>query len=124
MPFIRGKYYANPIVGQALESAREAAENAGGKGDSNVEADSYDATAAHESPDPVRRVDIEITEMVPAHTGRVSKGYVARLYRTDSMMRESNNAVTAQTPEKRVFYDHNQFMDFLNRELSAHGNGQ
>ena len=124
MPFIRGKYYANPIVGEALESARDAEATANGNRDSSTTADSYDESRDPGSRGPVRRIDIEVTELVPAHTGRVSKGYVARLYRADSMIRDSGNALTAAAPEKRVFHDQNEFMDFLNRELSAPGNGQ
>ena len=32
MPFIRGRYYINPIAGAAIERAREADADAGGDG--------------------------------------------------------------------------------------------
>jgi hypothetical protein len=120
MPFIRGKYYANPIAGEALEAERDKeAESL-----SNRDESTGDDDAQSKNIDPVRRIDIEITELVPAYSGMATKGFVARLHRIDSTMRETSNTLTSQPPEKRVFYDQGQLMDFLNNELSASGSGR
>jgi hypothetical protein len=98
MPFINGRYYANPIMGEALEAAREAeaallalenrarqksgksgVESAGNSGDG-----SGGAAVAHGVNGidaPIHRVEIEAAELVPAHSGRATRGYVARVHR-------------------------------------------
>src|ERR1700675_528689 len=88
MPFIRGRYHMNPIVGQALEAARvaEAARLAGNdqgsQGDSEGADDGYGQTEeAQTERGPIHRVEIEAAEMVPSHTGRAQRGYVARVHR-------------------------------------------
>ena len=88
MPFIRGRYHINAITGEALEAAREAeatllalehdAEEAGGDGD----AESDDEGGAAESgKGPIHRVEIEAAELVPAHSGRAQRGFVAHVHR-------------------------------------------
>ena len=109
MPYIRGRYYMNPVVGDALEAAREAeaalqalehaakvargdtgeddagAGSSGGGNDSsatsgsgaNSNADAY----AKSAPGPIHRVEIEASEIVPAHSGRAQRGFVARIHR-------------------------------------------
>ena len=110
MPYIRGRYYMNPVVGDALEAAREAeaalqalehaakvargdtgeddagAGSPGGSNDSgsarsssgaNSNADAY----AKSAPGPIHRVEIEASEIVPAHSGRAQRGFVARIHR-------------------------------------------
>ena len=112
MPYIRGRYYMNPVVGDALEAAREAeaalqalehaakvargdtgedgdagAGSSGGSNDSssratsgsgaNSNADAY----AKSAPGPIHRVEIEASELVPAHSGRAQRGFVARIHR-------------------------------------------
>lgn len=113
MPFVRGRYYLNPVAGSAVEAAR-AAEDAlgGGAGD-----DSGDAAAADraELKEPVSRIEIEATEIVPSHTGRAARGFVARVHRGGN----SGGTVgsLAPKPETHVFGDHRDLVDFLSGEL-------
>jgi hypothetical protein len=122
MPYIRGRYYMNPVVGDALEAAREAeaalqalehaakvargdtgeddpgSSNSSGSGngasgssnasgsDANSSADAY----AKAAPGPIHRVEIEAAELVPAHSGRAQRGFVARIHR-----RANGNAANA-----------------------------
>ena len=98
MPFIRGRYHINPILGEALEAARDAEaallalkqsgrRNGGGapgydsgyqSGDQSGN-DSDDQTG--DAKGPVHRVEIEAAEMVPSHSGRAQRGYAMRLHR-------------------------------------------
>ena len=126
MPYIRGRYYMNPVVGDALEAAREAEaalqalehaakvargdtgeEDDAGAGSSNgngsyangssasggsgvnSNADAY----AKSAPGPIHRVEIEAAELVPAHSGRAQRGFVARIHR-----RANGNAANAPVP--------------------------
>ena len=96
MPFIRGRYHINPVIGQALEAAREAEaalqalEHAGKSGREDGDdgeavgnADDGDNSAGngkgtgHGLPGPIHRVEIESAELVPSHSGRAQKGFVA-----------------------------------------------
>ena len=110
MPYIRGRYYMNPVVGDALEAAREAeaalqalehaakvargdtgeeddagASSSGGNG--NASGSSASGSSANSSsnaksaPGPIHRVEIEAAELVPAHSGRAQRGFVARIHR-------------------------------------------
>jgi len=102
MPYIRGRYYMNPVVGDALEAAREAEaalqalEHAAkvARGDTGDEDDSGDGSSganigsanstggnASAEPRPIHRVEIEATELVPSHSGRAQRGFVARVHR-------------------------------------------
>jgi len=112
MPYIRGRYYMNPVVGDALEAAREAEAalqalehaakvargdtgedgdaGAGSSGSSNdssssaTSASSANSNAdayAKSAPGPIHRVEIEASELVPAHSGRAQRGFVARIHR-------------------------------------------
>jgi hypothetical protein len=103
MPYIRGRYYMNPVVGDALEAAREAEaalqalEHAAkvARGDTGDEDDSGDGSSgansggtnssagsnANAAPGPIHRVEIEATELVPSHAGRAQRGFVARVHR-------------------------------------------
>ncbi|MFZ0884372.1 MAG: hypothetical protein WAN14_13330 [Candidatus Acidiferrales bacterium] len=88
MPFIRGRYHINAIAGEALEAAREAeaallaldqdAEQAGS--DAGAEGDD-DAGTAEPGRGPIHRVEIEAAELVPAHSGRAQRGFVAHVHR-------------------------------------------
>ena len=126
MPYIRGRYYIDPVVGDALEAAREAEaalqalehaakvargdtgeEDDAGAGSSsangsyangsyasggsgvNSSADAY----AKSAPGPIHRVEIEAAELVPAHSGRAQRGFVARIHR-----RANGNAANAPVP--------------------------
>ena len=121
MPYIRGRYYMNPVVGDALEAAREAEaalqalehaakvargdtgdEDAASAGSSSGKSDSSSASSgANSSADPyaksapgtIHRVEIEAAELVPAHSGRGQHGFVARIHR-----RANGNAATANAP--------------------------
>src|ERR1700674_5161768 len=91
MPFIRGRYHMNPIVGQALEAAREAeaarqaGNDPGSQNNSDTSDDGYgQEEAAQAEHGPIHRVEIEAAEMVPSHTGRGQRGYVARVHREDT----------------------------------------
>jgi hypothetical protein len=90
MPFIRGRYHINAIAGEALEAAREAEaallalEHEGGQAGSpenegDDEAQSADAEGAAKGP--IHRVEIEAAELVPPHSGRAQRGFVAHVHR-------------------------------------------
>ncbi|MGA7917522.1 MAG: hypothetical protein WCA00_19975 [Candidatus Acidiferrales bacterium] len=88
MPFIRGRYHINAIAGEALEAAREAeaallalehdSEQAGGEDDASGD---DDGGAAGTGKGPIHRVEIEAAELVPAHSGRAQRGFVAHVHR-------------------------------------------
>jgi hypothetical protein len=121
MPFIRGRYYVNPIAGGALEAAREAEEAlAASHGSDDNEGDGQDDSGNDAAAGkPARRIDIEIAELVPAQSGRATKGYIARVHR-DAVAETSGSNGAAQ-PEKRVFYDQGQLVNFLRSELAKNG---
>ena len=110
MPYIRGRYYMNPVVGDALEAAREAeaalqalehaakvargdtgeeddagaassSENGGSSASSGSGANFNSDAYAKSAPGPIHRVEIEAAELVPAHSGRAQRGFVARIHR-------------------------------------------
>lgn len=135
MPFIRGRYHINPIMGEALEAAREAEaallaleqraqndrqqadQDAGNAGDSS---DSDDSAGGSR---PVHRVEIEAAELVPSHSGRAARGFVARIHR---QALPSSNSASAVRPspsappscDTHVFADHNDLIDFLRDQLA------
>jgi hypothetical protein len=134
MPFIKGRYHINPIMGEALEAAREAEDAVrraslarGGTAtdesqaddDGDDQADGFASSHAGERP-PVHRVEIESAEVVPSHSGRAHRGYVARVHRAPSASVRNGNAPTAQPspPETHVFSDHRDLVDFLRDELA------
>jgi hypothetical protein len=141
MPFIRGRYHLNPVLGEALEAAREA--------ESALEALEQDAEgSASESGDevhgrkaPIHRVEIEAAELVPALSGRAGRGYVARIHRGVSSQTGSETGRETgrenepgeaqhgaqgssrmigkgQGPETQVFSDHRDLANFLRDELA------
>lgn len=100
MPFINGRYYVNPIMGEALEAAREAeaallaletqarqnssdpsAEAAGDSDDGFGDGPGGAAQGPGAVDGPIHRVEIEGAELVPANSGRATRGYVARVHR-------------------------------------------
>jgi hypothetical protein len=122
MPFIRGRYYANPVAGGALEAAREAEEallasqsshNDDGR---NNQSDTSDTAETK----PVNRIEIEVAEFVPAHSGHGTTGYIARLHRGDSSEPDAAQG-GATRPVERVFYDQGQLVNFLKNELAKNG---
>jgi hypothetical protein len=120
MPFIRGRYYANPTYGRAVEAAREAEDALrASQGDSDVEQpNSQDEAGAG----PLHRIEIEVAEMVPAQSGRATTGYVARVHR-GSGAKDGQAAIFRAPAEKRVFYDPAQLVSFLRDELDVSHRG-
>jgi hypothetical protein len=126
MPYIRGRYYMNPVVGDALEAAREAeaalqalehaakvargdtgeeddagassssanGSNGGNSSASGSGANSNADAYAKSAPGPIHRVEIEAAELVPAHSGRGQRGFVARIHR-----RSNGNAANASAQD-------------------------
>ncbi|HEX4074607.1 MAG TPA: hypothetical protein VHX49_04330 [Candidatus Acidoferrales bacterium] len=129
----------NPTMGAALEAAREAEaallaleEHARGQrgnngdGDSDACAESGDGTESTTSgPEagtgPVHRVEIEAAEVVPSHSGRAARGFVARVHRAattaDGGTGVARGALTSP-PETHVFSDHRDLVNFLGGELA------
>ena len=130
MPFINGRYHINPIMGNALESARaaseanESASNAGAALESD--ADDLDSVSnllrdlANEK-GPIHHIDIEAGEVVPNSTGRAARGFVARVHRTvpgtSSCAVRPGGSPTSR-PETHVFTDHRDLIGFLRDELA------
>ncbi len=132
MPFINGRYHVNPIMGEALEAAREAEaalvalqqqasrESAGNAPDDSADPDdpaSADATAAA---GPIHHVEIEATELVPSNSGRATRGFVARVHRTSSGSAGNSpqDARHSAPPETHVFSDHRDLLNFLGDALT------
>jgi hypothetical protein len=122
MPFIGGRFYVNPIAGAAIERAREA-ENASSADGDDGGRDLFDGTGEarlkHGAEDaaPVRRVEIEATEIVPSHTGRAARGFVARVHRESGAAPGAGRMLSA--PETHVFSDHRDLLSFLGGELGG-----
>jgi hypothetical protein len=151
MPFIRGRYHINAIAGEALEAAREAeaallalehdAAQAGGQ-----EGDEDDETETEDGADkgPIHRIEIDAAELVPSHSGRAQRGFVAHVHREavepDHGARGENvgssdsprarfaslrspragqapTAGNASRPETHVFADHRDLVSFLRDEF-------
>ncbi|MGC2068585.1 MAG: hypothetical protein WA641_20315 [Candidatus Acidiferrales bacterium] len=101
MPFIRGRYHINAIAGGALEAAREAeaallalehdAEEAGG--DADIEGDDE---APGSGKGPIHRVEIEAAELVPAHSVRTQRGFVAHVHREGPASSTSPSATASR----------------------------
>ena len=159
MPYIRGRYYMNPVVGDALEAAREAeaalqalehaakvargdtgeddagAGASGGSNDSSSSANSNVDAYAKSAPGPIHRVEIEASELVPAHSGRAQRGFVARIHRhangnaanapasasaspSSSMKNAMQPGAMRPTPETHVFSNHNDLTNFLHDQFA------
>jgi hypothetical protein len=143
MPFIRGRYHINPVMGEALEAAREAEaalltlENAArqNRGDAD---DSSDSASNANAKGPVHRVEIEAAEMVPSHSGRAERGFAMRVHRlpapapdddssddsadaSSGMSRFGSRNAVATAPSQsdtHIFSNHNDMLDFLRDELA------
>ncbi len=142
MPFINGRYHVNPIMGAALEAAREAeaamlalqnhGQHDGDDAGNSGTADSPDASAPDVSAAkaPIHHVEIEATELVPSHSGRATRGFIARIHRSTPQPSATagsgascayNLAATpapATKPETHVFSNHRDLLEFLHNELS------
>jgi hypothetical protein len=155
MPFIRGRYHINPIAGEALEAARaaEAALCELEQDANNASADSARVQSGADSSDdeesgvdsqdgagPIHRVEIEAAEMVPTHSGRAQRGFVAHVHRevagSPSLASGLNEALASVAPrgprlpgeypssayapraETHVFADHRDLLGFLRDQFS------
>jgi hypothetical protein len=144
MPFIGGRYYANALAGHAIEAAREAEAalqalkqkskgktNADGAAGSDVDAsggvDDESADTMQQGKPPIHRVEIEAAELVPSHSGRAERGFVARVHR-DAPSSGGSGAASplpgqlpsrgyAAKPETHAFVGHGDLLDFLKNEL-------
>jgi hypothetical protein len=132
MPFIRGRYHINPVLGEALEAAREA-ENAL----LALEQEEENGKDVSREKAPIHRVEIEAAELVPSHSGRAGRGYVARVHRQapSGHAGDENSAGPTQEPaiknvrmgsacpaggsqpETHVFANHGDLVSFLRDEL-------
>ena len=109
MPFIRGRYHINPTMGEALEAAREAEaallaleqqaraqRGSGADPDSDGDGESDDGgestAAAGPGAGPVHRVEIEAAAVVPSHSGRAARGFVARVHRSGTAQHGTGRA--------------------------------
>jgi len=141
MPFIKGRYHINPIVGAALEAAREAEEAAAFKQQSAHDADSEKAGSPDDQKSrPIHRVEIEAAEVGPAHSGSAQRGFVARIHRGAAAEPQASSGSDAdffdtpesaghpiakalsstkgvQPPETQVFSNHEDLVDFLRSEF-------
>ena len=130
MPFIRGRYHINPVMGEALEAAREA--EAALHAPEQEDGEPYDQADGFASPHasdsaaqgPVHRVEIEAAEMVPSHSGRAARGCVARVRRLPAGAADGpsggdsrGSRGTVPAPETHVFSDHRDLVNFLHDEL-------
>ncbi|HXQ24915.1 MAG TPA: hypothetical protein VN822_00765 [Candidatus Acidoferrales bacterium] len=140
MPFIRGRYHVNPIMGEALEAAREAeaaflAQQHQASDNGSASATDYanptgDASNAPDVKSPIHRVDIEAAETLPNHSGRATRGFIARVHRAavtvpvgaqhaapgaDAWQRSSH---PSPPPETHVFSDHRDLVNLLRDELA------
>ncbi|MGH9563921.1 MAG: hypothetical protein ACRD3S_20910 [Terracidiphilus sp.] len=153
MPFINGRYYVNPVMGEALEAAREAeaalaalenhAQQGSDAADGQPGGEFDGASGAHAASNagPIHRVEIESAEMVPANSGRAARCYVARVHRQSAHgsangaahvpgagAARSNNFPGGKDfggAETHVFADHRDLLTFLRDELAhdAHSHG-
>ena len=135
MPFIRGRYHINPVMGEALEAAREAeAALHALEQEHGAPHDQADGFASPHASDPagaghgpVHRVEIEAAEMVPSHSGRAARGFVARVHRQPAAEAHGGGAGSASHSaarpglashaETHVFSDHRDLVNFLHDEL-------
>lgn len=147
MPFIRGRYHINPIMGEALEAAREAeaallaleqrAQNDRQQADQDADDASDDSSDSGDLPSgsrPIHRVEIEAAELVPSHSGRAARGFVARVHRqalpsSDSANPDSDGGFplrpSTDAPascDTHVFASHNDLIDFLRNQLAHDSN--
>jgi len=129
MPFIRGRYHINPIAGEALEAAREAEEALAAHDQEERAGQEREGEGQPTAGGPVHRVEIEAAELVPTHSGRSQRGFVARVHRSDSLAQEgdSGNLPAAKytqappktgKPETHVFTKNEDLLNFLRSQLA------
>jgi hypothetical protein len=120
MPFIRGRYYANPIVGAALEAARDAEDAAVSQEDRDPERGEDSDSEGDAESRPIRRIEIELAELVPTHSGEGTKSYIASLHREAAADADGDDGHSAAT-EKHIFDDPGQVVNFLRETLAKNG---
>jgi hypothetical protein len=130
MPFIRGRYYINPIAGQALEAAREAEEALSALQRDQSNADGDDSTTDSRlgnNNGPIHRVEIEAAEVVPSHSGRGQRGFVARVHRAPYASSgatsglgslSQTNVPVSEKPETHAFSNQGDLVNFLQNEFA------
>jgi hypothetical protein len=148
MPFIRGRYHINPIAGEALEAARAAeaalseleeeahgalGDSADSQGDADGEDDEFGDGASHGDAGPIHRVEIEAAELVPSHSGRAQRGFVAHVHRDGGGAPGTRNGVASSSPrlpgeyrasayaarpQTHVFAGHRDLISFLRDEFA------
>jgi hypothetical protein len=149
MPFIRGRYHINPIAGEALEAARAAeaalseleqdahstlADSADSQsGDGGEDDDEFGGGASQDSAGPIHRVEIEAAELVPSHSGRAQRGFVAHVHReaaevsgarssfppsSPRLPGEYPSSAYAPRPQTHVFAGHRDLISFLRDEFA------
>lgn len=156
MPFIQGRYHINPIAGAALEAARDAdqklstaEQSAGESRSTNAKPGANGRGGESGAQGPVHRVEIEVAEVVPSHSGRGQRGFVARVHRAsaaagapsgstanrdfiDSLTSGGGQSVggeaqggrvPTQAPETHVFADPQDLTDFLQGEFQKDTQG-
>ncbi len=149
MPFIRGRYHINPIAGEALEAARAAeaalseleeeadsalADSADSQSDqSGEDDDEFSGKASQAGAGPIHRVEIEAAELVPSHSGRAQRGFVAHVHReaagapgmrggvassSPRLPGEYSASAYAARPQTHVFAGHRDLISFLRDEFA------
>jgi hypothetical protein len=149
MPFIRGRYHINPIAGEALEAARAAeaalseleeeaqdalSDSADSQGDAGEEDDDeFGGGASQDNAGLIHRVEIEAAELVPSHSGRAQRGFVAHVHREGGGAPGMRNGVSsgsprlpgeypsgayALRPQTHVFAGHRDLISFLRDEFA------
>jgi hypothetical protein len=149
MPFIRGRYHINPMAGEALEAARAAeaalseleqdahssladsADSQSGQG--GEDDDEFGGGTSQDSAGPIHRVEIEAAEMVPSHSGRAQRGFVAHVHReaaeapnmragfapsSPRLPGEYPSSAYAPRPQTHVFAGHRDLISFLRDEFA------
>jgi hypothetical protein len=149
MPFIRGRYHINPIAGEALEAARAAeaalseleeeahgalTDSADSQGDAGGDDDDeFGGGASQGDAGPIHRVEIEAAELVPSHSGRAQRGFVAHVHREGGGAGGMRNGVASSSPrlpgeypssayaarpQTHVFAGHRDLISFLRDEFA------
>jgi hypothetical protein len=139
MPFVRGRFYMNPAMGEALEEARARAEEGNAAHGSEEESTGHDSSKGQErdghgrfrpgrhgeapEPGPVHRMEIEHAE----------GGFVTRVHRAPQEgahdAREAgdesgaNRAMHCGNHSTHVFTNAHELAEFVREELSRHHKG-
>lgn len=133
MPFVRGRYRINPVMGEALEAARdlENALQAQAQGLRDGDAGALDSMSASSASakGPIHHVEIESAKLVPASSGRGVRGYLVRVARQPAAGDRSAQASSydadsgggnndAASVETHAFTDHRDVVNFLGNQFA------